>query len=169
MIYYYFFRGKKNYNYLFLSMWKLTLGYGIMNWHPGMFLPGLEEKRIYATYFPLVMSLMQEDSPSEANNNNKKTITRSSSFLGYNSNRVLNAPREWLRLPSLDFLPPHVYDVLAGTGGLLLVNGSSQQPSEEQLQQPPNTNNTSLPLLQPTSTSPVSCPIHYRFVSGLLH
>jgi hypothetical protein len=158
--YYYYFQGKKINNYLFLSMWKLTLGYGIMNWHPGMFLPGLEEKRIYATYFPLVISLMQEDSPSEANNNNNNnnTITRSS-FLGYNSNRVLNAPREWLRLPSLDFLPPHVYDVLAGTGGLLLVNGSSQQPTEEQLQQPPNTN-TSLPLLQPTSTSAVSCPIH---------
>jgi hypothetical protein len=126
-----------------------------------MFLPGLEEKRIYATYFPLVMSLPQEDSPIEANNNNNNnnhTITRSS-FLGYNSNRVLNAPREWLQLPSLDFLPPHVYDVLAGTGGLLLVNGSSQQPTEEQLQQPPNTN-TSLQLLQPTSTSGVSCPIH---------
>jgi hypothetical protein len=143
-------------------MWKLTLGYGIMNWHPGMFLPGLEEKRIYATYFPLVMSLMQEHSPSEANNSpseaNNNTITRSS-FLGYNSNRVLNAPREWLRLPSLDFLPPHVYDVIAGTGGLLLVHGSSQQPTEEQLQQPLHTD-TSLQLLQPTSTSAVSCPIH---------
>ncbi len=129
-----------------------------MNWHPGMFLPGLEEKRIYATYFPLVISLPQEHSPSEPNNNNNNTITRSS-FLGYNSNHVLNAPREWLRLPSLDFLPPHVYDVVAGAGGLLLVNGSSQQPTEEQLQQPPNTN-TSLQLLQPTSTSAVSCPIH---------
>jgi hypothetical protein len=134
-----------------------------------MFLPGLEEKRIYATYFPLVMSLPQEHSPSEANNspseanhnnNNNNTRTRSS-FMGYNSNRVLNAPREWLRLPSLDFLPPHVYDVIAGTGGLLLVNGSSQQPTEEQLQQPPRTS-TSLQSLQPTSTSAVSCrPIHY--------
>jgi hypothetical protein len=132
-----------------------------------MFLPGLEEKRIYATYFPLVMSLPQEHSPSEANNspseeaNNNNTRTRSS-FMGYNSNRVLNAPREWLRLPSLDFLPPHVYDVIAGTGGLLLVNGSSQQPTEEQLQQPPHTRSTSLQSLQPTSASAVSCsPIHY--------
>jgi hypothetical protein len=134
-----------------------------------MFLPGLEEKHIYATYFPLVMSLPQEDSPSESNNNNK-TITRSS-FLGYNSNRVLNAPREWLRLPSLDFLPPHVYDVLAGTGGLLLVNGSSQQqPTEEQLQQQLPHANTSLQLLQPTSTSAVSCAIHYicRWIVALI-
>jgi len=152
-------------------MVSLTLGYGIMNWHPGMFLPGLEEKHIYATYFPLVMSLPQEDSPNEANNNNNnKTITRSS-FLGYNSNRVLNAPREWLRLPSLDFLPPHVYDVVAGTGGLLLVNGSSQQqPTEEQLQQQPPHANTSLQLLQPTSTSAVSCAIHYicRWIVALI-
>jgi hypothetical protein len=147
-------------------MWKLTLGYGIMNWHPGMFLPGLEEKRIYATYFPLIMSFMQEHSPSEANNspseannnNNNNTITRSS-FMGYNSNRVLNAPREWLRLPALDFLPPHVYDVIAGTGGLLLLNGSSQQPTEEQLQEPPHTN-TGLQLVRPTSTSAVSRPVH---------
>jgi hypothetical protein len=53
----------------------------------------------------------------------------------FNSNRILQhapivsiAPREWMNMPPLDFLPPDVDDIIAGAAGLLIVNGGRQPP-----------------------------------------
>lgn len=73
--------------------WRGKPEHGIMDWHPGMYLPGSEHLRIYDTYFPILIN----------------QATDSRKFVAYNSNRVLRAPREWLNMPPLDFLPVQVH------------------------------------------------------------
>ncbi|XP_073389083.1 uncharacterized protein [Physcomitrium patens] len=94
--------------------WKGRSVHDIMDWNPGMYLPGSEHLRIYCTYFPIIISRCD----------NRKLVC-------FNSNRFLNhaplvssAPREWMNKPALDFLPSGVDNIIAGRGGLLVVNGS---------------------------------------------
>ncbi|KAG0632442.1 hypothetical protein M758_1G328900 [Ceratodon purpureus] len=124
--------------------WRGKAKHDIMDWNPGMYLPGSEHLRIYCTYYPLIINRA----------NNRKVVC-------FNSNRILQhapiisiAPREWMNMPTLDFLPPDVDDIIAGAAGLLIVNGGKQP-------QVPNPDNKQTPMLDPDSTAPApSAPPH---------
>jgi hypothetical protein len=96
--------------------WQIkTEGSKTRDWHPSMTLNDRPQNyNLYETYFPMIVN--------KANDSRK--------ILTYRVDRTFPPLHTWLNLPRLDFLPSHANDVIAGSGGLLCVNGGEQSHTQ---------------------------------------